>query len=614
MIKSKKLRSIGSVSASLYVQLYKKYDKNKLDSLKKQVLVIEQYNMYNSNNTYYKSLLADSVFSGAFIKNKKLVLNKIKTYVETNYDNLLSNQVFNNYLSEFPKLSSSTISDLKLSKIYANVFSKVYIYELPQIYLTLKKKADNYHNAYVSYEAPYDNFLSLFLLPDVNIWIDKFSWKINPDIFGSNYLSKAAYIDLNVIKFWTKFFTYSYIWKLYQWLKNNILSIKYAWDKVDSKKWLLDTHLSMQFGLYSDKSFYWLISKLTLTSNVKSVMLLNEFTYDLWNEIKSRLIYKLALVNAKDKKLSLWEKLMLLNLYNCTYWNDSISNLLWVNISKTDLQNLLVDYKKDFFKRWNLQKIFDILNSTYWSDKDWLKSSFYKFVKNNYQNINNINVLIWARLYDCIKNKWYCSDIFDKQYTQISNAIKVFANCDIHSPIDNICKFKFLSKFDSNYFIAYTMVDKLWQIDYSLIDRLRDVYNNLAGIISLWKFTFVKNQSNAATNSNAWKYFASVDIDIYNKYLTKDSYNKILSYIWSNSCKSVTNWSTWSLSVAYKYLSNRYNQIYKLNLWATEIYNLKKLMWIVSEKQKNLKKETLLDNLLDNLQVYRIFKERGYCN
>jgi hypothetical protein len=46
---------------------------------------------------------------------------------------------------------------------------------------------------------------------------------------------------------------------------------------------------------------------------------------------------------------------------------------------------------------------------------------------------------------------------------------------------------------------------------------------------------------------------------------------------------------------------------------SVEVYNLKKVMEIIEELREESKKWELLDKLLNNLQAYRIFKERGYC-
>jgi len=90
------------------------------------------------------------------------------------------------------------------------------------------------------------------------------------------------------------------------------------------------------------------------------------------------------------------------------------------------------------------------------------------------------------------------------------------------------CKYRFVEKFNTNYFIAYTLVDNLGKIDYSLLDRLKDVYNNLLTVLQLSKFNFIKNDLSKNVKS---KYTSDVEVGVYYKYLSKKDISKILSYI-----------------------------------------------------------------------------------
>jgi len=612
-IKTKRLRTVTSVCDSLYVKEYNRFNNKHYTDLCKKVLKEIIVNVYYSDSVAASVLDSKLWVTNILSKKEKIqkIFNLINSYSLKQLKDFDKDLAVRKYLSEFPSLNKSVvleyIKDKKLVNDTAEVLSKLYIYELPAISKFLLNQANIYEKRYLSNIAPYENFLSYILFPSVNIWIDSFSQAVNPDIFGGEYLKRASYIDLNLIKYWSDFFTTSYKGKLYQWLNNIIESLKLKKIDVLTKENLAKIWLNIKFSLLDDKSFYGLISKLTITSNVKNIMLLNEFTYDLWNEVKKYMQTKLPSKFAPKEKLG--TRWIAYQLYKCTqnFDNDckKLFNCKWDcklpsqidaetlknNVNITDVNSLLSSYFGSNFRA------------------HYTNSSFYKFIKNEYYKINDWNKLVGARLYDCIKQDWYCGDIFDKNYSQIANTIKVFAKCDKSKPIDFVCKYKFINKFNTNYFIAYTMVDKLWKINYSLLERLKDVYNNLPSVLQMDKFTFVKNEG----KNTLALYTADVGLSVFYKYLTQDEYNKVLSFIGQGSCKSVTNWSSFDLWKALSYVKNKYNILSKWDVDAAKLYDLKELQKIIDNLQKESNKAKLLDKLLANLQVYRIFKERGYC-
>ena len=617
-IKSSRVRSIKSIADTVYVKMYDKFNKEKYTQILNSVKIFTLISMLEDSNNLYANYVKTLLISNnlSVSKNIKILYkNLLKIFNKVDY----SNPIIISYISKFPKIKN--ILHNKGFEVYANVLSHLYEYELISILSDQNKLLSKLEKTYNNYQAPYKNFLTYIYFPRMDIWINPYSQKVNPDIFGSKYLNKADYIDLNLIKYWSNFFSQSYSWLLYQGEKNTITDIKLSNFKVDKKTDFANFWLNIRFNLPDDKSFYGLISKLTLTSNVKNIMLLNEFTYYLWQNIKSYLKGKL---NNIKNNLSLGNKLLYLNFVECL--NSDSNNCLnfygCKNLSVCNKEDIFDDYAKKLLsdKKINDKKIQLLVehiieklknNSNY----DLLNSSFYRFITNDYQNINDLDLLVWARLYDCIKENWYCWDIFDKDYTQIIKAIKQFANCENKNSvsISDDCKMKFIEKFNTNYFIAYTMVDRLGEINYSLLQRLKDVYNNIPNVLQLGKFMFTKL---ASTNLN-WnmlvKYTSDISLSVYYKYVSSSEYNKILSYIGKNPCKSVTNGRQWSLSVAYNYVNNKYNQLYRANLWADAIYNLQKLLSIIKALQNNTRNAPLLDKLLANLQVYRIFKTRWYC-
>ncbi len=626
-IKKWKIRNIHGIVDTIYFMKYKTYDSKKYDKLYKDVLVSVILSLSSNKNYKYSSILnmLNTIFVwNWYVFDKNKLINKIKLLSSSDIDKKLS---YNSelslllwwYLSSFPVIKKSDvlkyIDDKNIISLINKVMSKLYMYELPSIWIFLNNKVNYYKTSYNMNTAPYKNFLSYLLYPSINIWVNKFSKVINPNIFWEKYLKTASYIDLNLIKYWSDFFTTSYRWKLYQWLNNTINEIKLWKMNIIDKSDLAKIWLKIKFKLLDDKSFYWLISKLTITSNIKNIMLLNEFTFDLRNEIKYHIVKRLP------KEFRKWDKLgkrwILYQLQVC--YLSSKTDCLKILWCKWDCSN---DYKKFLNYDYQSNKI-DLKNISLKLYKkldrnkfDYTNSTLYRFIKNKYYDIDDIDVLIWARLYDCIKNNWYCYDIFDKKYSQISNAIVKFAGCKKWSSVSKSlkCQFKFIDKFNTNYFIAYTLVDKLWKINYSLLDRLRDVYNNLPAILQLDKFVFTKNNNDSNVDvSSSLEYWTDIWLSLFYKYLSKDDYNKIMNYIWQKDCLVVTNNSIFSLDNALSYISNKYNILSKSTSDSVLLYDLKKMQSIIEDLKKSTDKWNLLNKLLANLQVYRMFKEKWYC-
>jgi len=67
------------------------------------------------------------------------------------------------------------------------------------------------------------------------------------------------------------------------------------------------------------------------------------------------------------------------------------------------------------------------------------------------------------------------------------------------------------------------------------------------------------------------------------------------------------------LSIALKYVISIYSTLSKSTTDSAQLYDLKELQNIITNLMEESKKADRLEKLLANLQVYRIFKERGYC-
>lgn len=629
-IKSNKLRSIYTIASTAHM-INKKYStKDYEETLWKLIVLL----MYKDTSWNYRNRIDWELFREMKDESTE---NKINLLLEKNNSQLnLKDFTHSDYVNRYLSLliwknlslwEYKNNFDQNKTKVLLSTMKNLYIYELIFIEENLKNQYLKYKQIYYKYRYPYTKFLSYILLPSVNIWKNNFSWKINIDIFWNKYIKKADFMDLNLIKYWSNYFTKAYKWKLYQWSKNNIDNI-WVWKFNILKNNFATLPITINFSLSNERSFYWLISKLTSTSNKKNIMNIDEFTYYLWNNVKNNITSLIKSYDEQGFKSSkndkIWKKYISALVYKCLKDEESFKQLnCWKifgcsnkKINNNKIKCAVEDFPSyDTLSWYNYNDFKSILLQ---NKKYILENSFvYRYNRNGYENIDSIDTLLWARLYDCLINDDYCTDLFIKgtdKFYLIKKTIKDFARCDSFS--DNRCKSKFIKKFDTNYFIAYTMVEGLSgknKLIYTYLDRLKDVYKNISWFIKIWKFTFNKTD-NALISANDIRYKATSSLKVYYKYISDNDIKDILNFIWKNKCSSVTNWKAWSLDIASSYIKWIKDNLYNTNKSAWEVYELDKTLSILDWLKKDYAKKSNLDKILLALQAYRILKERWDCS
>lgn len=664
------LQEIKKIQDSKIISTIKKWNYRSADSVWKTAAVIYKnadaqeyidaaktlflYTMYNDKSWNYKIKINEQLFAWMsdidITQKEKFILNannkwflneqwaSLSNIFLKNYNDFIESNYFKSYINS----TNWSKLDLALNKlsdpIYQDIkktIENIYVVELLFIQEEMESEFNLYNTKYNQYMAPYNHFLSHIFLPSLDIWKDKFSQKINVDIFWWEYLDKAAYIDLNLVRYWSEYFEKSYKWKFYQWERNrvdNILVDDMQSDKED--KSLTNLWMEIKFGLNSDKSFYWLISKLTSTSNKKNVMIISEFTHYLWENIKSNMTnneyyskesnssvpqnYMKDLVNKCLIQSNSYEKNSCWDLFWCKSSECKYSDFAWENFSS---------FKDSIDFSWSLDdseslynKVKQILtNSSNINKYNFKNSSFNRYFENNYYNIDDLDSFIWYRLTDCLLHDGYCKDLFNNKnddFYVIKKTISDFANCDnpnLHIQDDMSCKMNFISKFDTNYFFAYTMTDKLNDANYSYLDRLKDVYKNLSWLLKIWEFTF-KNQNSSLNDLDSVKYVSNTALSVYYRSLSDDDLNSMLSYIGEQQCSRVSNWKPWSITIWYNYIKDIINTLYKSDMSASWVYQLNDTLSILEDLKEKSEKADNLEKLLLNIQTYRILKEKGYCS
>ena len=191
--------------------------------------------------------------------------------------------------------------------------SKKTLNDLINYEIELSKEIEKY-NSYLSIlQSPYSNFMKYIFLPELNIWKDPFTNEIDTDLIGIKYLEKNPYNDIKLIQKRSDFV--KDIWKNNEFNKvENII----IWDIIE--EWdNFYIPINIKFISNSKRSFLLLVEKLSITSNQKNIALINEFIYNLWNNIKENkadIIQKLEQEHNLDE-----EKAIAYSLYQGIFYD-----------------------------------------------------------------------------------------------------------------------------------------------------------------------------------------------------------------------------------------------------------------------------------------------------
>ena len=129
----------------------------------------------------------------------------------------------------------------------------------------------------------YNEFLRNFLLPSLNIWKDPYTKEIDISVMWKKYLDNNPYQDISLLSQWSSIIRDS--WKEV-WL-NEVTDMK-IWEISEDKEWHFKIPITVSFKSNSKRAFLLLVDKLSLTSNVSNIWLLNDFMYYLFNTIREQ--------------------------------------------------------------------------------------------------------------------------------------------------------------------------------------------------------------------------------------------------------------------------------------------------------------------------------------
>ena len=156
--------------------------------------------------------------------------------------------------------------------------------EMITVYTTSKTEKERLEGELSFKTSVYNEFLRNFLLPSLNIWKDPYTKQIDIDILGRKYLDKNPYQDITLLSQWSSIIRDS--WKDV-WV-NEVTDMRIGDIEEETENGFFKIPIKVSFKSNSKRAFLLLVDKLSLTSNVNNLWLLNDFTYYLFNAIREQ--------------------------------------------------------------------------------------------------------------------------------------------------------------------------------------------------------------------------------------------------------------------------------------------------------------------------------------
>lgn len=177
----------------------------------------------------------------------------------------------------------------------------------------------------------YTEFLRNLLLPSLNIWKDPYTKELDLSILGKKYLDKNPYQDISLLSQWSSIIKDSGK----DVGDNEVVNMKIGdLDELDNGFFRIP--ISIAFKSDSKRAFLLLVDKLSLTSNINNLGLLNDFTYYIFDAIREQKSdeiqqlmqeYKISLQSWQDEKI-LYNTVISHYLYTWIFAPDSELNSL----------------------------------------------------------------------------------------------------------------------------------------------------------------------------------------------------------------------------------------------------------------------------------------------
>ncbi|HRX63691.1 MAG TPA: hypothetical protein P5060_01155 [Candidatus Absconditabacterales bacterium] len=242
--------------------------KNKADFEKIKIFVNKVINKIRNNKEKVKLFIPVAVLAFIFMIYSLATTIITSTKINKEKGELYQLEKFNTKIlenNEYTKIDMESIENIP---------------ELIKYNSNLDTELNRYREYLDKLQSPYSNFLQYILLPSLNIWKDSFTNEIDTSIIGSKFLKQNPYDDIKLIQKRSNFFkdvgNNNEFNQIEDISVNNIVE--------DGEYFYIP--INIKFIANSKRSFLLLIEKLSITSNETNIALINEFMYNLRENIK----------------------------------------------------------------------------------------------------------------------------------------------------------------------------------------------------------------------------------------------------------------------------------------------------------------------------------------
>lgn len=132
-------------------------------------------------------------------------------------------------------------------------------------------------------KSVYTDFLKNLLLPSLNIWKDPYTKEIDLSILGKKYLDQNPYQDISLLSQWSSIVKDSGK----DVGDNEVVNMKIG-EIEELENGFFRIPMNIAFKSDSKRAFLLLVDKLSLTSNINNLWLLNDFTFYLFDVIRAQ--------------------------------------------------------------------------------------------------------------------------------------------------------------------------------------------------------------------------------------------------------------------------------------------------------------------------------------
>lgn len=425
-----------------------------------------------------------------------------------------------------------------------------------------KIKMDDY---FQKLQTPYDNFLKYIYLPPLDIWKDPYWTWMDTTLVWQKFLQNNPYIDTNLLSKWSDFFRSAWDNVPY----NEIVDIQ-IWnidEEVDGWEYF-ELPINVTFIAPERRAFLMLVDKLSMTSNKRNISLINEFFYNIWTVIKSN-------------------KEQVIDTYIAT-----------IRKERDDKEKHIIELRKDLDNNNLPAEIVKQRQDLIEQDQD--RMNYIDKELSLYEG--NIDQYIWFKFYEWIFNDKSNNILND---TIIQKAIVLSANCNDNTSKD-VCFYNFRDKYRNLPSLAYT----IWVDRWDKVEQLKVFLKNMPPLFNIRSFTFRKNETASLTQADD-QYYGEVYITLFGRAIKDEEYIDIQKILW-NMC--FDEGGLMSIENAVSKINDKISLLsQQKSIDSTENRDLLELKDIISQWEKEFRKQTNYQKIIRLFEIYRMLEDNNIC-